>query len=411
MAGTQPPVLVLAPPRFVAPLGVIRSLRGLGARVHCLRTVEPSIACASRWCAGQLEIGRNGRPAGLPDTQVVEQLLAAGRDLGSRAILLAGSDEWAILIADHAEALRPAFVFPETPAAIVRGLTSKADLHVLATSHGVPTPRVLIPRRPDEATAMAAELGYPVMLKPVVSLPGEERVALVSEPANLLDQFQAMGGAGRVLLQEYVPGDDSDIWMFNGYFDRRSQCLAGFTARKVRQLPAGMGLCAIGVCEPNDQVERLSRRFLSAIGYQGVVDIDYRWDERDGTFKVLDVNPRLGGAFRLMVDRRGLDVARAMYLDMTDRAVPHVELKAGRRWLLEAADLLAFRDYRRSQGLTFRRWLRSLRGVEEAATFSWADPLPFLVSMRVLATDTFSGRWQRVSSRARTSIRRLRQAA
>jgi D-aspartate ligase len=419
-----PPVIVLAPPRFVAPLGVIRSLRRLGARVHCLRTDEPSIAGASRWCAGQLAVGRNGRPAGLPEAAVVEQLLAAGRKLSlppggggrgwggtRRPILLAGSDEWAILVADHADELRPSFAFPETPAAVVRAVTSKAGLHRLATEHGVPTPRVLVPTRADEVAAMADELRYPVMLKPVVSLPGEERVALVHEPAHLLERYQAMGGAGHVLLQEYVPGDDRDIWMFNGYFDRASRCLAGFTARKVRQLPPGMGLCAIGVCERNAEVERLTEGFLSAIGYQGVVDVDYRWDRRDGTYKVLDVNPRLGGAFRLMVDRRGLDVARAMYLDLTGRPVPAVEPVDGRRWLLEAADLLAFRDYRRAHGLTFGRWLRSLRGVEEGATFSWTDPLPFLVSMRVLAADTFGGRWRRASGRARASIQRLRQSA
>lgn len=404
---TTPALLVLAPPRFVAPLGVIRSLRKLGARVHCLRSDEPSIAGASRWCAGQHAVGRGGRPAGMPESTVVGQLLAAGRGLGERPLLLAGSDEWAILVADHADELREVFTFPMPPAATVRALTSKAGLHELATRHGLPTPRVLVPAGPGQLAAMADELRYPVMLKPVVSLPGEERVALVHEPAHLLARYRAMGGAGRVLLQEYVPGDDGDIWMFNGYLDRDSRCLAGFTARKVRQLPTGMGLCAIGMCARNDELQEMTERFLSAVGYRGIVDIDYRWDRRDGTYKVLDVNPRLGGAFRLMVDRRGLDVARAMYLDLTGRAVPEVEPKEGRRWVLEPAELLAFRDYRRERGLTLARWLGSLRGVEEGATFSWTDPLPFLVAMRTLATDTITARWERTAGRARARIQHL----
>jgi predicted ATP-grasp superfamily ATP-dependent carboligase len=345
---------------------------------------------------------------GLPESVVVEQLVTAGARLGGNAVLLPGSDEWAILVADHAEELRRVFTFPEAPAEVVRALTSKAGLYELAVRHGVPTPRVLVPARPDELATMADELTYPVMLKPVVSLPGEERVALVQTPAELRERYDAMGGIGRVLLQEYVPGDDADIWMCNAYFDGSSRCLAGFTARKVRQLPPGMGLCAVGVCERNDEVLGLTERFLSAVGYRGVVDVDYRWDRRDGSYKVLDVNPRLGGAFRLMVGRDGLDVARAMYLDLTGQPVPAVDQRDGRRWLLEAADLLAFRDYRRQQGLTLGRWLRSLRGVEEGATFSWTDPLPFLVSMRVLVTDTFGARWERASVRARSSLQRPR---
>ena len=37
-----------------------------------------------------------------------------------------------------------------------------------------------------------------------------------------------------ILFQEYIPGRDEDVWMFNGYFDRDSRCLAGFTGVKLR---------------------------------------------------------------------------------------------------------------------------------------------------------------------------------
>jgi hypothetical protein len=49
--------------------------------------------------------------------------------------------------------------------------------------------------------------------------------------------------------------------------------------------------------------------------------------------------------------------------------------------------------------------------VEEGATFSWTDPLPFLVAMRTLATDTMSGPWERVTGRARGRLLRLLRAS
>lgn len=406
MRSHRTPVLVLAPARFVAPLGVMRSLRELDVPVHCLQHEGPSVAGSSRWCAGRVAAGRDGRPAGLPEAEVLDQLLDAGRRLGEGAILLPASDEWAIFVATHAALLRQRFVFPVVPLDVVLAVTSKAALHDLAVRHGVCTPRIRVPDGQDQVRGMADELGYPVLLKPVASLPGQEAVALVHEPASLVDQFAAMGGPGRVLLQEYVPGEDSDIWMYDGYFDRQSRCLADFTARKVRQHPAGMGVCSLGVCEPNDDVVEQSRRLLTAIGYRGVVDIDYRRDRRDGSYRLLDVNPRLGGAFRLMVDRRGLDVARAMYLDLTGQPVPAVEPNPGRRWLLEAADMIAYGHYRRTHGLNARAWLRSLRGLQEPATFSLRDPLPFLASMRVLAAETLGGRWHRYAARVRAGLRR-----
>jgi D-aspartate ligase len=121
---------------------------------------------------------------------------------------------------------------------------------------------------------------------------------------------------------------------------------------------------------------------------------------------ILDVNPRLGGAFRIFVDGNGLDVARALYLDLTGEAVPPRSPNDGRRWLHETADLLAFKAYRRFDGLSGRSWVASLRGVQEGALWSWTDPLPLAMSMWQIAEETLAARWARATRRwpARTAI-------
>lgn len=409
----QQAVLVLAPPRFLGPLGVMRSLSRLGIRVYGLASREPSIAGASRMCAGQLAAGRDGRPVGVPEAVVVGELLAVGRRLGEGTILLAGSDEWALFIAAHGRELAARFVFPEVPVELIDGLTSKIGLTTLAARHGLPSPKAELPDSLDEAMAAAERLRYPVVLKPLLSRQGEESLALAADPAALRERYLAMGGPGDVLLQEYVRGDDADIWMFNGYFDRDSRCVAAFTARRIRQQPVRMGTCSAGVCAWNEEVALLASRFLAAVGYRGVVDIDFIYDRAQGKYRVLDVNPRLGGAFRLMVDPTGLDVVRAMYLDLTGRPVPAPQPADGRKWAVEASELIAFRQYRRDHGLGVRPWLGSLRGLQETATFSWSDPGPFLVAMRTLASDTFGGRRaRRVGSlRRRTRLPRPSGAA
>jgi len=398
----KPPVLVLAPPRFVGPLGVIRSLRELGARVYVAATRERSLGRASRYCAGAFQVGQEGRPSGAAEA-ILEQLLGAGRRLGTGAILLAGSDEWAVFVATHAGVLSEAFRFPQQPLQLVQALASKQDMHDLARAHGVATPRVARPRSVEEAESLAEGLNYPVMLKPILSRPGRQTVTLVGDRESLLAHLCEVDDPGNVLCQEYIPGTDSDVWIFNGYFDGRSRCLAAFTGRKLRQHPAHMGLCALGECVHNRDVIEITERFLGEIGYTGIVDIGYRWDARDGSYKVLDINPRLGGAFRMFVDANGLDVARACYLDLTGQAVPQVAQRDGRRWLLEAADLIAYRHYRRDKGLGVIDWLRSMRGLEEGATFSLGDPLPFAVAMSTVLGDSLDARWQRARQRFRRS--------
>jgi predicted ATP-grasp superfamily ATP-dependent carboligase len=84
-----------------------------------------------------------------------------------------------------------------------------------------------------------------------------------------------------------------------------------------------------------------------------------------------------------------------MYLDLTGERVVAAEAIEGRRWILESAELIALRHYRRSRQLGLGSWLNSLRGDRELATFSFTDPAPFAVSMRVLVRDTLRGRLAR----------------
>jgi predicted ATP-grasp superfamily ATP-dependent carboligase len=115
---------------------------------------------------------------------------------------------------------------------------------------------------------------------------------------------------------------------------------------------------------------------MKQLGYKGILDIGYRYDHRDGEYKVLDVNPRIGATFRLFLGRDQMDVACALYLDMTGQTVPRSVCREGRKWMVEL-DLKSCIDYYRDGKLTLRGWWESLRGVEEFGYFRRDDLRPF----------------------------------
>ena len=92
---------------------------------------------------------------------------------------------------------------------------------------------------------------------------------------------------------------------------------------------------------------------MKSIGYKGIVDIGYRYDARDGQYKVLDVNPRIGASFRLLVGDNGLDSPRAEYLDLTGQKVPPSQTVEGRKWFIEDRDLVSSFRYYREKSLNF----------------------------------------------------------
>jgi predicted ATP-grasp superfamily ATP-dependent carboligase len=215
------------------------------------------------------------------------------------------------------------------------------------------------------------------------------RVLIANDIDELTAGYRQMEtpGVANVMLQEYVPGTPETVWMFNGYFDDRSECKVGFTGRKIRQSPPYTGATTLGVCLTNQTVQEVTERFMRSIGYQGILDIGYRFDERDGEYKLLDVNPRIGGTFRLFVGDNGIDVLRAMHLDLTGREVPATELPDGRRWIVEPLDVTSSIVYRRRGDIRLGEWLRSFRGVREGAWWALDDPLPFLALWPRLAAD------------------------
>jgi peptidoglycan/xylan/chitin deacetylase (PgdA/CDA1 family) len=213
------------------------------------------------------------------------------------------------------------------------------------------------------------------------------KMAIVRSPGELQQRFRELNEPGfpNLMLQEYIPGGDDTIWMFNGYFDARSQCLAAFTGKKLRQHPVHTGATSLGLQCSNETVSRITTDFMRAVGYRGILDIGYRFDARDGSYKLLDPNPRIGQTFRLFLDREGWDVARCLYADLTGQPVPALTPREGRKWVVEDKDLESCLDYRREGLLPLSEWRRSYRGVEEGAWFAWDDLGPFARAMTALA--------------------------
>jgi len=113
------------------------------------------------------------------------------------------------------------------------------------------------------------------------------------------------------------------------------------------------------------------------VGYCGIADLDFRYDRRDGRYKLVDFNPRVGAQFRLFENAAGVDVVRAMHLDLTGRRVPQAVAPSGRRILVENVDLtarLSARLSRRPSG--YRVPVPSGPVHTELAWLAADDPLP-----------------------------------
>ncbi len=204
--------------------------------------------------------------------------------------------------------------------------------------------------------------------------------AIVRDPRELLASYEIMQDSDQpnVMFQEFIPGGEDANWMFNGYFNAESDCLFGLTGKKLRQYRPYAGITSLGVCLPNPAVAETTISLMKTIGYRGALDIGFRFDARDGQYKVFDINPRIGCTFRLFVSDTGMDVARALYLDLTGQKIAAGNAIHGRKWIVEDLDLASSFRYWRDGKLSAKEWARSFAGIQEGAFFALDDPGPIV---------------------------------
>ncbi|GAA1241798.1 hypothetical protein GCM10009665_35640 [Kitasatospora nipponensis] len=327
-------------PQHAGGLGVVRTLARRGVPVYAMVEDRFTPVALSRYLAGRVVCPTSGLE---PPERLVRLLLAIGAGIGRPTVAVPTDDEAAVLLAEHAEQLAGHFLLPPVPADLPRRLASKEGLSRICERYGVPTPRAAAPADLAELLELGRRWGYPLVLKNLeawtrLSAPVVQHTTLVRDEAQLRALVPTEGPLS-VLAQEYLPADRSQDWITHLYCGAGGAVRTVFTGRKVRSWPPESGVTTRAEALWNPPLAELAAGLCEALGYSGVADLDWRLDLRDGRYKLVDFNPRTGAQFRLFESTRGVDVVRALHLDLTGRPVPAAEQRAPRSFVVGQLDL------------------------------------------------------------------------
>lgn len=361
-------------------VGAIRSLGRLGVPVYAVTEDRWTPAAASRYLREAFVWPTTGRE---DPALLIEGLIDIGRRIGRPAVLLPTDDEAAVLIAEHPAELADHFLLPAPEPTLPRRLCSKRGLYELCAEFAVPTPAASFPSSPAEVERFAATARFPVMAKNVEAFERLRRPIVAGSTRfdsarQLLEASCHWGDQFQVILQEFLPSETSEDWIVHAYADASSHCLVQFTGRKMRSSPPGAGMTSCGYSVANPALMRLVTQLVKAIGYRGALDMDWRRDVLADEYYLLDFNPRIGAQFRLFETTAGVDVVRAMHLDLTGRDVRPAEQVDDRRYLVENIDL---RSWLAARGQEPPTALGRAVGGTELAWLASDDVRPFFVML------------------------------
>ncbi|WP_431998795.1 ATP-grasp domain-containing protein [Streptomyces fungicidicus] len=318
-------------------LGAVRSLGRAGVEVHLVADSAGSPVHRSRYVHRM----HAPPPPGASADEILAVLRRVAGQVGRPAVLIPLDDATAIAAGRLRDDLSPSYLLPAMPATLSERVADKAELAAVCASADVPHPLTLVPDSPRGAAEDARRLGLPLVAKwsrpwllPAGSGLRSTQVVHTAQQARALHARTAEAGSPLLLQAFLPPGEDRD-WFFHGYADRSGTVRAGGPGRKQLSWPRGAGLTAVGHWTPNAEVRTLAERVTGGLGYRGVFDLDFRRCGSTGRYHLLDFNPRPGAQFRLFADSAGLDVVRALHLDLTGRPLPDGQPVAGRSFVVE----------------------------------------------------------------------------
>jgi len=234
---------------------------------------------------------------------LVAGLQDIGRRIGRPSVAVPTDDEAATLLAEHAHELSEYFLIPNIRPDLPRQLASKHELYRLCCQHDVPAPASVLLSTAAEITAFAEQVTFPVVAKnakPWVrqNAPLVGGTTVLRTPSELLALARTEYEEFSLLVQKYLPLVDAEDWIVHLYSDGNSDSLL-FTGVKVRSRPPHAGATSCAYAVPNPILANMAGRFCKEIGFKGIADLDWRLDRRDGQYKLVDFNPRMGNQFRL----------------------------------------------------------------------------------------------------------------
>lgn len=215
-----------------------------------------------------------------------------------RAVLIPTSDQDVEFVIAHAARLEPHFAFQASYAdGLAARIMTKESFYQLCDAHGVDYPK-LWRGLPHEIASLGPRIAYPCMIKPsrIHDIKGQmhgRKGWIVRHEQELQRVVREIPpDAGVLLLQEIVPGPESEITLYCAHVDEGGRPRQEFTARKLRQYPPGFGSASLVQSAAEDECRAVATRFLVAVGYRGIAAAEFKRDPATGALRMIEINVR-----------------------------------------------------------------------------------------------------------------------
>ncbi len=242
-----------------------------------------------------------------------------------QVLLMGCGDSYVQLISENREHFPENVVVPYIPADMMNDLIHKEKFYAMCEKVGVDYPDTFVHRK-EMGHDFTLPFGGPFIIKPSNGIeywrhpyPTQKKVYkedTIDDVKRVLDDIYGAGYEDSVIIQNFIPGDDTYMRVLTNYSDKHGKvklmCLGHVLLEE--HTPHGLGNHAVILTEANEELQERYKTLLEEMGYVGFSNFDIKYDQRDGKYKAFEINTRQGRS-NFYVTGAGANIAEYVVKD------------------------------------------------------------------------------------------------
>ncbi len=300
-----------------------------------------------------------------------------------KSVLFIASDNFLKVISRNRDKLKKYFFINLPDNMVIESISDKYKQYQLILKADIPFPVTYFPKNLEEVNGIKDKIKYPAFLKAKEVTSWRKIIGsgvkgfILKNPDELVERYNYILGKGlEVIVQEVIPGSDSNIFQYIAYVSQNGEYLLEFNYRKIHQNPIHFGFGSMVESVYYPDLMEIGKKFFKSINFRGVGAVEFKLDKRDGKLKYIELNPRYVQQNALM-DKCGMNFPLINYLESTQQKHQlNLDYEVGIKWINSYLNFGSFLNYRRNGEISFKQWINSWKGKKIFSVFAWDDMLP-----------------------------------
>ncbi len=195
---------------------------------------------------------------------------------------------------------------------------NKKKTFEFAEKLGIPIPKTIYIEDKNDLSTILEKMNYPCVIKKTNFYEGgviycNNKSELKENLNRLINKMRP--GASYPIIQEYIEGPGTG---FYGIFNN-GKCINFFMHERIREYPITGGASTFAKSIYSDTLKNLGIKLLERLGWNGVAMVEFKKDIKDGSYKLIEINPKFWGSLELSY-KAGINFPYLNYLIALDEA-------------------------------------------------------------------------------------------